>query len=157
AVGRTLAGGDDYRGCPAVAVITHAFWQRELGGNTDVIGQSVAINNQSFQIVGVTEPAFFGVEFGYYAPIWAPHGAGTIIRGAGGYSGGGWIIGRLKSGISLEQSRARLAALAPALLEATLPSNGPAEAVAQYRKSTFGIVPFAKGIPGLRRDYGEAL
>jgi predicted permease len=63
----------------------------------------------------------------------------------------------LKPGVTLAQSRARLAALAPGMLEATLPTNASAEAVAQYRKSTIDVAPFAKGIPGLSRDYGEAL
>ncbi len=156
-VGRTLVGGDDQRGCLPVAVITHSFWQSEYGGSADVIGKSVAINGQPFQIVGVTEPAFFGVEYGYYAPIWAPQCAGTIIRGAGAYSRGGWVIGRLKPGVTLEQSRARLAALAPAMLEATLPTNASDEATAQYRKSTFGVEPFSKGMPALSRNYGAAL
>src|SRR5262249_1741415 len=155
-VGRTLTDADDYRGCPAVAVITHAFWQSEYGGSADVVGKSVVINGQPFLIVGVTEPPFFGVEYGYYAPIWAPQCAGTILR-PGAYSGGGWVIGRLKPGVTLEQSRARLAALAPGILKATVPTNASAEATAQYRKSTFGVALFAKGIPGLSQNYGEAL
>jgi len=155
-VGRTLTDADDQRGCAPVAVITNAFWQSEYGGRADIVGKSVAINGQSVQIVGVSEPPFFGVEYGYYAPIWAPQCAAAILR-AGANSGGGWIIGRLKPGVTLEQSRARLAALAPGILEATIQTNASAEAATQYRKSTFGVAPFAKGIPGLSRSYGEAL
>jgi putative ABC transport system permease protein len=157
ALGRNLGGADDQPGCPAVAVITHAFWRSEFDGSADVIGKSVVLSGQPFQIVGVTEPAFFGIEYGYYTPIWAPHCAGTIIRGAGAYSGGGWVIGRLKPGFTLEHIRARLSALAPSLLDATVPTNATAEGAAQYRKSTFDVYPFAKGIPGLSRDYGAAL
>src|SRR5262249_17906362 len=141
--------------CPAVAVITHAFWQSEYGGSAAIVGKSITMNGQPFQIVGVIEPPFFGVEYGYYAPIWAPQCAGTILR-PGAYSGGGWVIGRLKPGVTLEQSRGRLAARAPIILEATIPTNASAEATAQYRKSTFGVAPFAKGIPGLK-GYGQAL
>src|SRR5262249_41734469 len=57
-------------------------------------------------------------------------------------------------GVSLEQSRVRLAALTPAILEATLPANQPAE---QYRQTTFGVLPFAKGAQYLSQTYGEAL
>src|SRR5262245_39437431 len=153
-LGRNLTDADDQRGCSPVAVITHAFWHSEYGGSADIVGKSVAINGRPFQIVGVAEPAFIGVEYGYNAPIWAPQCAGTIIRG---YNGGGWVIGRLKSGITIEQSRARLAALAPAILEATLPPNATAEAAAQYRKSTLGVAPFSKGLQGLSSTYGEAL
>lgn len=155
-LGRTLTDADDQRGCSLVAVITHAFWQSEYGGSADIVGKSVAINGRQLQIVGVAEPAFFGVEYGYNAPIWAPQCAGTIIR-PGASSGGGWIIGRLKPNGSLEQSRARLATLTPGILEATLPTDANAEAAAQYRESTFGVVPFAKGLQGLSRTYGDAL
>ncbi|MCI0392459.1 MAG: ABC transporter permease [Acidobacteria bacterium] len=154
AAGRLLIHADDQRGCSSVAVITHAFWQSEFGGSENAIGKSIDLNGQPFQIVGVTEPAFFGVEFGYYVPIWAPQCAGTIIRG---YIGSGMVIGRLKPGVSIEHSRARLVTLAPAILEATLPPNGTAEAMAQYRRSTFGVMPFSKGIQFLNMTYGEAL
>jgi len=158
AVGRTFTDADDQRGCPAVAVITHAFWQSEFGGSADVVGKSVPINGRPFQIVGVTEPGFFGVEFGYDAPIWAPQCAGVILRGAGGYSGGGHVIGRLKPGVTLEQSRARLAVLSSAMMETVPPPpNLPAQAVALYRKSVLEVVPFAKGIQFLQGRYSEAL
>src|SRR5262245_50918963 len=124
-IGRTLVGADDRLGCSPVAVITYAFWQSEYGGSADVVGKSVALNGQPFQIVGVADSAFFGVEFGYSVPIWLPQCAEGIMRGVGGSgtSGGGRVIGRLKPGVAREQSRARLAALAPALLEATIPPN----------------------------------
>ena len=154
--GRTLTDADDYKGCPGVAVITHRFWRSEYGGSESVIGKPVAINGHPFQILGVAEPEFFGVEAGYYPPIWAPQCAGTILRGAN-YQGGGSLIGRPKPGVTLEAVRARMAGLAPGILEATLPADLPAEAAAQYRKIVFSAVPFATGLPGLRADYGEAL
>src|SRR5262249_55425153 len=43
------------------------------------------------------------------------------------------------------------------ILEATVPKNSSVEATAQYRKSTFGVASFSKGMPGLSRNYGEAL
>jgi predicted permease len=149
AAGRLLTGDDDQRGCPAVAVITYAFWQSEYGGSENVVGKSVAISGRPFQIVGVTEREFFGVEFGYSVPIWAPRCAGgPALR---------LIIGRPKRGVTLEQIRAHLAALAPAILDATVPANQSAEAVAQYRRTKFGVKPFSKGIQFLQHVYGEAL
>ena len=157
AAGRFLTSADDQRGCPGIAVITHAFWQSEYGSSERVVGRSVAINGQPFEIVGVAAPAFFGVEFGYYAPVWAPQCAGTILRPGGAYSGGGRVIGRLKPGVTLEQSRARLAALAPSVLDATLPPNLSAQAAVQYRRSTFDVTPFSRGLPSISRSYVEAL
>jgi predicted permease len=156
-LGRTLTDDDDKEGCAAVAVITHAFWQSEYGGREDVVGQRLAINGHPFQIVGVTAPAFFGVEFGYNVPIWTTQCAGPIIRGPGAYRGGGWVIGRLKPGVRLEQARASLAALAPGIMAATVPPNLTAEAAARYQSSTLDVIPFSMGIQFLRERYGQAL
>src|SRR5262249_9031173 len=49
-VGRTLTDADDYRGCPAGAVITPAFWQSEYGGRAERAGRGGGINGQTSQI-----------------------------------------------------------------------------------------------------------
>jgi len=59
ALGRILGVSDDQPGCSAVAVITHAFWRSEYGGSVEVLGKTVVIGGQPFQIVGVAEPRFF--------------------------------------------------------------------------------------------------
>jgi putative ABC transport system permease protein len=155
--GRTLVDADDRPGCGGVAVLTHGFWQSEYGGARDVIGRSVAINNQPFLILGIAEPGFTGIDHGYDAPVWAPQCAGIILRGAGNYSGGGAVVARLKPGSTLEQSRARLALLAPALLEATVPAGASGPAAEQYRNLKLGVSSFSRGFPFLQMQYGEAL
>jgi hypothetical protein len=48
-----------------VAVISHGFWQRNFAGDRGVIGRSVSLDGQAFEIIGVTPPGFFGVDVGY--------------------------------------------------------------------------------------------
>jgi predicted permease len=96
----------------------------------------VTLNGRPFEIVGVADRSFFGVEFGFSPRIWAPQCAGTAIRG--GYQGGGWVVGRLKPGLTFEQGAAMLASLAPP-------------------DSAFALEPFAHGIPFLSGLYGQAL
>ncbi len=167
AAGRTFKGADDHDGCPSIAVISHAFWQSEYGGSPSILDKDkqVSLDGHPFQIVGASNPAFFGVEYGYHVPIWVPLCAEANIYGPGraGYrSGMGRIVlGRTKPGVSLEQIRARLAALAPIILEATssYPSSrkGMPIPIEEYRKTKIGVAPFSKGISALRRSYGEAL
>ncbi len=156
-VGRAFVDEDDRLNCAGVAVITHAFWQSEYGGRADVIGRSFMLGGRPFQILGVAEARFFGVEFGYDAPIWAPQCAGAILRGAGGFQGAGRIIGRLKPGVTLPQARVRLAALTPEILEATLPTGASPTRAAEYRATRFGVEPFARGLPAFSSAYGRAL
>ncbi len=150
AAGRLFADADDYRGCPGIAVLTHGFWRSEYGGR-DVIGKTIEIQNHPLEIVGVAEPEFFGVEYGYYAPIWSPQCVGRILRG-NGYAAGGLVVGRLLPGTTIAQARARIQALSPALVEAASPESAPA-----LRKVTLGVDAFDKGIPDLADNAGKAL
>src|SRR5262245_31058092 len=65
ALGRLLDASDDVRGCsdPAV-VISHSFWRRQFGGVSTVVGESLSLDGQRFQIAGVVAPSFSGVEPG---------------------------------------------------------------------------------------------
>ena len=39
-----------------VAFLSHAFWQRRFGGDPKVIGQSLALDGESYTVVGVAPP-----------------------------------------------------------------------------------------------------
>ena len=65
ALGRTLTAADDHRGCPATAVLSNAFWQKEYGARQDLIGKTISLDTHPFEIVGVIEPGFsLSVEVG---------------------------------------------------------------------------------------------
>ena len=57
-VGRAFTADDDEQGKPTTAILSHAFWQRYFGGKTDVVGQTLSINGNSTQIVGVMPSDF---------------------------------------------------------------------------------------------------
>lgn len=73
--GRVLEPADDTAGPPrAVAVASHAFWQNKLGADPDIIGRTVRLNNRDVTIIGVTPPAFTGVNLGHNPELWLPLG-----------------------------------------------------------------------------------
>jgi hypothetical protein len=73
--GRLLAASDDQRGCAAPgAVISHGFWQREYGGDPNVVGRKITLSDQSFEIIGVTPASFFGLEVGRTFDVAIPIG-----------------------------------------------------------------------------------
>lgn len=53
AEGRLLTKSDYEPGSEPVTVISYAFWQNELAGKADIVGQSVLLNGKPFRIVGV--------------------------------------------------------------------------------------------------------
>ena len=71
ALGRLLAAEDDVTpGAHQVAVISHAFWMRRLGGRADAIGQWLQLEQKPYQIVGVAQAGFTGTETGALTDIW---------------------------------------------------------------------------------------
>src|SRR5262245_43221215 len=52
AAGRLLIADDDRPG-QAVAVLTHAYWQRRFGGRPEAVGSAISLNGVPFTVVGV--------------------------------------------------------------------------------------------------------
>src|SRR5690349_3388700 len=83
--GRTFAPGDGQTGQPQVVVISYDLWQRRLGGDPNVIGRKLTLNNQPNEIIGVLPP-----DVGWYvqkgsmlsrAPqIWSPWQISNDLR-----------------------------------------------------------------------------
>lgn len=63
AVGRFFTAEEDaVEGAHPVAVLSHGFWQRRFGGVRDIVGRTLLLNGQAVTVIGVTEPAFTGVD-----------------------------------------------------------------------------------------------
>jgi len=58
-MGRVFTAADDHRGCGlSGAVISYAFWQRELGGDVSAVGRKLTLNFQPVEVIGVTPAGF---------------------------------------------------------------------------------------------------
>jgi predicted permease len=51
--GRTFTETDDAMGAEPVLILSHAFWQTEFGGDPNVVGKTVRMNDHNHTIVGV--------------------------------------------------------------------------------------------------------
>jgi putative ABC transport system permease protein len=161
-LGRTFTPADDHRGCAATAVLSYDFWQKEYGGNAAVMEKPIWLDGHPFQVLGVAQPGFYGVDIGRPLEVIAPVCSEAIIRGANSQldQRSSWwlrVVGRPKPGVSPRQVTARLKTLAPDILGATVPKGWRADDQAEYRKRTFGTVPAANGLSYLRRQYRQAL
>jgi putative ABC transport system permease protein len=46
-LGRTFTGADDRRDCGLPgAVLSHSFWQRQFGGDPEIVGRTISVNSQ---------------------------------------------------------------------------------------------------------------
>ena len=160
-LGRLLTRADDVRGCPATAVLSYGFWQREYGGR-DVIGQTIALDSKPFQIVGVARPGFTGPEVGRETSVWAPLCTDDILRGENSAldARSDWwlrIIGLRDASLTRAQLDARLKALAPGVYSSTLPPDWSAVSKQDYLKRTFAAKDASSGVSDVREQYRRAL
>ncbi len=163
-LGRAFTAEDDRLGCgnPA-AVISYAFWQRELAGNPDALGRTVTLDGRPFPIIGVTGPGFFGVEVGHRYDVAVPLCADPLFfeDGKGRIPGrtAWWLslMGRLKPAWTVERARAQLQALSPGIMQATLPPEYRPDDAKRYLADKLDVTPGATGVSGLRREYESPL
>ena len=104
--GRTFAQSDLGRGC--TVVLSHAFWQNDLGAPADLVGKSAAIDQRACQIVGIMPRGFS--FYPTQTALW------TLITPDSPYSKDPWksgtgVFGRLKPGVSRQAAESELAAL----------------------------------------------
>jgi predicted permease len=156
--GRLLGPSDDRRGCaPGGLVVSHQFWQRELGGADAAIGSRLEIGEKQFQIVGVTPPTFTGLEVGQTFDLALP------ICAAGLWGDGldqrhyWWLIGmgRLKSGWTLPQAAQHVRALSATLFDQLAPTGYANNA--NWKKLRLTVVPGGRGISEWRTEYSTSL
>jgi putative ABC transport system permease protein len=162
-LGRLFTAEDDQRSrTSAQVVISYPFWQREFGGDANIIGQKITLAKQSFEIIGVTPANFFGLEVGKSFDVALPICAEAITAGQNHRldSGTNWwlmVTGRLKPGTTLEQATAELQGISPSLFEQTLPAKYPPVSVPKYLDMKLAAESAAGGYSVLRNDYESSL
>ena len=107
-VGRTFGGIESSNA--QVAVVSYGFWQRLLGGKSDLSNSTLTISNKSFSVIGVMPQ---GLSFPSRAEVWIPREIfpAEISRSAHNWS----VIGRMFPNVTLDQARADLNAIAKQL------------------------------------------
>jgi putative ABC transport system permease protein len=114
-LGRTLQPGEDSPGREHVAVLSYDAWQRIFGADSGIVGRSLALNGESYQVVGVM-PSGFRDFFSRNAEIWAPLVFTTDQR-ADENRTNEWLnlTARMKPGVPIEQAQGEMRTLAEQL------------------------------------------
>ena len=76
-LGRGFLADEDRPGAWHVVLLSHPYWIRRFGGNPNVLGKTILLEQIPFQIVGVLPPNFEPLSFndaGSPPDIWAPLG-----------------------------------------------------------------------------------
>src|ERR1019366_8748607 len=111
-LGRNFLLEEDRPGGPPAVILSHALWQRRFGGDPAILGKPLALDDQSYTIVGVLPEGFrIPGEFRTNQELWLPF---QLEEGRAHWKML-WAIGRLRPGVRMATAPAEL----DTLLQAT--------------------------------------
>src|SRR5215813_2013090 len=112
-LGRTFSSEESNYGTAPVAVVSHRFWQRNLGSAQDLTNKKLIIQDFQFQVIGVMPPEF---SFPQDTDVWVSKEQISVddsARSAHNFVG----IARLKPGVNVEQAQAEMSGIARHIVE----------------------------------------
>jgi predicted permease len=112
AKGRLFTKADDSPGTPRRVILTHGYWQRRFGGS-DVIGQSLSVDGEPLEIVGVLPSSFRFLNEDPSIVLPLQFDRAKLYVGNFSFQG----VARLKPGTTIAQANADIARLLPTLAD----------------------------------------
>jgi predicted permease len=161
-LGRLLVPSDDDPGAERVVVLSHRMWQREFGGDPQIVGKPITLRGQLYTIAGVAPASFTGVvplltpelflpvafveevqPAGIIDNVPSPTG-GTMLERRGQR----WLFikGRLKPGLTAAEAHANVALIGNQLAAAHVQTNKDRRMAALPTSEVRLLVPQAGGV-----------
>jgi len=106
-VGRHFLPAEDRPGGEHVVMLGHDLWRRRFGGDADIVGRVITLDEEGYQVVGVLPPDF---RFFHPFDLWMPLALDPEQEGRS-YVSNLQMVARLAPGVVLEDARAELEAL----------------------------------------------
>ena len=135
-IGRDFTASDNQKGAAPVALVSYSYWRQYLGSAQDLSQSHLKINDAVYSAIGVLPSGF---RFPDEAEIWlaADIGGENLSRTSHNYS----AVGRLKDGVSVDQARQDISAIAQRIYQASSEKN-------DYLLRDARVVPLQDSITG---------
>jgi len=158
-LGSWISPDTDPHDCAGAGVmLDYAFWQRNYGGDPAVIGKEISLNGRSFPVLGVTPPAFAGLEparrYDLAVPLCADRlldedGQGRLVNKTAW-----WLspIGRLKPGWDVGRASAHITNLSELIFRESVPESYQPDAARRYRENKLQAASAHAGVSEVRRE-----
>ena len=135
--------------------MTDTYWQQRYARDPLVLGSIVKLQGVPFTVVGISARGFAGVIADAAYAFVVPLTTSTLIERAFGEPDDRPIqfwnaFGRLAPGIGIDEARAQLAAMWPAVREANVPSKGTPEERTQFLTLGLNVSSAARGFSFMR-------
>jgi hypothetical protein len=103
------------------AIVSYSFWKQRLGSDPSLLGKPLVLNRHAFTVVGVTPQGFKPTDWWVPIEVWVPITMQPLVmpdrpkllqeRGSDWFT----VLGRLKSGLALEQAQAQISTISARL------------------------------------------
>ena len=104
AIGRAFGRDEEQEGRGRVVLLSDAFWRERFGGDPAAVGRSITLDGTAHKVIGVLPPGF---RHPSDAQLWRP----LQLRLEPGRTMMLSVIGRLKSGVTVDQAAASIASV----------------------------------------------
>jgi putative ABC transport system permease protein len=113
-LGRTFTR-DEERPDARVVILSHELWTDFAGGDSSIVGHTIDMNGERYEVVGVMRPTFIDVVAGDVA-AWTPQ---NLQPGASNSQWNHYLsaTARLRPGVSIARAQAELTALSARMRE----------------------------------------
>ncbi|HTV05204.1 MAG TPA: ABC transporter permease [Acidobacteriaceae bacterium] len=93
-------------------VLSYAVWREALGGQSNILGKTVQIDDTPHTVIGVMPPGFrYPADTKDMAQVWTPIELGKNDQARSVVANGYAVLGRLRPGVTVEAAQAEMAAL----------------------------------------------
>ena len=157
-IGRLIGPEDNHIGSAdsAVAVMSWSYWKSRFNLDPEILGKRIFVDDVAVTVVGVTPREFFGLQVGLNSDIWIPVAVEPMIGRPSRMSSGHIslrLMGRLKSGVWIEQARAEMSVLDQwRIAEISKTMKDPL-----WRQAKMDLEPAGAGFSRLRDQFAKPL
>lgn len=109
-IGRSFLPEEEVFGGPVAVVVSYGYWQRMLGGRSDLDNLKLNVDGVNSNVVGVMPPSF---DYPSQTEIWSTRNTEPINQSRTAHN---WpVVGLLKKGTTIEQAKADVSLIAKQL------------------------------------------
>jgi len=121
-LGRSFREEEATPGNDFVVILSHGLWTQRFGADPEVLGRAIVLDDQPFTVVGVMPPGFEFPPDADAVQLWRPLAINARlfdVRAMRVYN----VVGRLASGVSVDEARSEMAAISRGIAEENPESN----------------------------------
>jgi len=160
-LGRSFTEAEDEpAGGHPVAMVSYSWWDRRFERDPATVGKAVALGSTVYTIIGITPPGFFGAAVGESPDLWIPLSMEKQV--SPGWNGldnntfqSLFILGRLKTGVSVGQAQANANLLARQIWQEHAGATLTKRQQGDLQHTQIELTSAARGLPRIR--YGASL